>query len=1250
MSCALTAAFVLLSQHASAQTEFNFSTANRGPEIGDLHYGIFYEEINRAGDGGIYGELVRNGSFEENGGNPDHWWTLGDATFGIVNQNLINGAQTRAMQLTMNKAGDGTRNIGFWGMNIVEGQTYKASFWIRTTGKWVGDITLTLESYEGADLGSTVVHVEDAQNWKKYTAEIKATGSYAQGWFALRGNKSGTIYLDCVSLFPPTYKNRENGMRKDLAEMLEALHPKFMRFPGGCYIEGGLRYQWRHTVGPVEQRIGLYNSHWGYPVSNGMGFHEFLQLSEDLGAEPLFVVNVGMGHGWFEDYQHIDGYIQECLDALEYANGDASTYWGGIRASMGHPEPFNLRLIEIGNENYNFNMGDNSDQSDHYPERYRQFYDAIKAKYPNVICIGNVESWGTDNPSWRNPHPVDVVDEHYYRWPDWFASNYYKYDNFSRTSHKIYNGEYAVTSDFGVNGTLKAALGEAIYMAGMERNSDVCVMASYAPIFMNENQNQWRPDMIHYNAFKSFGTPSYWAQQMMSSNVGHQNITWTENGNHVNFAQAQLALGSWGTDVTYSNIVVKNKSGEVVYSYDGEVNSPASTHGNAKVFDFITDDCIIELDAVKNSGNEGFLITFAYKDSNNYAWWNIGGWNNGQHGVEQAKNGVKTLLNSVEGTIETGITYHLKIERSGMTANCYIDDELVQTAELAAESGQALYICASLNEAEDAAIIKVINYNGADMPTTFSFADATVSGDAQVRVMSNPNNYAENNMDNPTYVTPRNETAAVADGVINYTVPAFSLNVITVPLSNVSAENVLQPDSNLPSPVLKYSFEAGLPKDDYNRTEGQFVGTASVMELSDGNHALYTGNANGYFDLGNSAAQGIGGAVNSKNFTVSADVMLEDSGNFGGYCWAWSVNNGANNYMGLISQGNNVNWYAESAAGGKTTLRSHSGLCQKQWHNVTVTGSNTNMKIYVDGVLRGTLNQAANTLTLNSSTNGWLGRSPYAADPIMTCTWFDNLNIYDKALTARQVLALYNQTKGLSTECKALEPQPDTDPNASAEELINGGTWVDISAVLQNPDFSKNNEGWIGTSFSAAPGTVAEQYYKVFDTYQILHNMPAGLYRLQWQGFYRNGNIANAYMRYQNGSEDLADVYANENVVAMASIYSSTDFTYSPYNYPDNVGSAEAAFNNGLYLQQMDFTLDEIKDLRIGIRKFTPCTYDWMCCDNFKLYYIGSDPTGILGISSDRPVSERTYDLNGRQVDNPQSGVVIRNGQKILVK
>ena len=1223
---------------------FQFSTAHRGPVIGPFHYGIFYEEINHAGDGGIYAELIRNGSMEENSSKPDYWQTVGNATFSISSQNLINGAQKYSMLLNLRGEGDGARNTGYWGINIVEGQTYKANFGIRTDDNWEGDVTLVLEDDKGTDLGHSVVSVSNAGMWKKYTTEITATGNCQQGYFSVRGSKAGTVYLDCVSLFPPTFKGRENGMRIDLAEKLADLHPKFMRFPGGCYIEGGNRYQWRHSVGPVEERLGIYNSQWGYPVTNGMGFHEFLQLCEDLGAEPMFVVNMGMGHGWVQDYQHIQDFIQEALDALEYANGDATTFWGAKRIAAGHPEPFGMWLIEIGNENYNYQFSNNNDQSDHYPERYRQFYDAIKEQWPDVVFIGNVEAWGTDNPSWRNAHPVDILDEHYYKSPDWFAGNYRKYDNYSRSSHMIYVGEYAVTSDYGTNGTLKAALGEAIFMAGMERNSDVCVMASYAPIFINENESQWKPDMLHYNAYASFGTPSYWAQQMMAETVGKQNITWTETGNIIGLEGACLGVGSWNTSVTYSNFRVTDAGGNVVFEQAEAVTTPQSLQGNYRTFDVCTDNCTIEMDAVKNSGNEGFLITFAYVDDRNYAWWNLGGWGNTKHAVEQAVNGSKSTLVDASGTISSGRTYYIKIERSGHTARCYLDGTLVHTVTLSDEAGQHLYLCASLNEAEDTAIVKVVNYKGEAVPTNFSFPDATISGDAEMRIMSHADNYAENSMAEPEKVKPRSEKLKMnSDKLLSFEVPAYSLSVIQIPLSQVSAEEKMQP-AELPSPAISYDFE------DDNKYPTEF---------GDGNHAFYSGD-DGYLDLGNEAALAIGQVLNGEAYSVSLNLMFDDSGNLGQYCWAWNVNNGTSSYAGLINQANNVNWYFERESSGRCSVNSRSGLRLGTWHNVTVTADATTTSIYIDGVLRQTEPTNTNNLTLNASTVAWIGRSPYAADALMTCTFFDDFAVYDCTLTPAQVLSLYNAAAAKTTYIPSLVRDPDPEPNAQAMTLIGDAEEADITALLKNPDFSNNGNGWEGTIFTAAPGTVAEHYNKIFDTYQILPNMPAGIYRLNWQGFYRNGNIANAYLRHTFGMEDTAEIYANEQTMDLLSIYdASVPYTYEPYTYPDNVSTANQAFMDGYYRQTMEFTLEETADLRIGLRNFTPTVYDWACVDNFSLIYIKDDGTGIKAINNGQlTIDNGIYDLQGRLIAPRTSyivhrtlpkGVYIMNGKVIVI-
>ncbi|MDE5839605.1 MAG: carbohydrate binding domain-containing protein, partial [Muribaculaceae bacterium] len=534
----------------------------RGPLISHTHYGIFYEDINHAADGGLYAELIRNRSFEDDE-TPCNWFGVGDAKISLVKENLLNDVQHNALNVILVRPGDGVRNEGFWGMNAVKDRKYRLSFWAKSDSKYKGTLTARLQTADGQSLGEETLKVSLSEKWKKYTAEITADGNDPKAQFTLTADKPGEFQLDVVSLFPPTFKDRDNGMRPDLAQMLADMNPSFMRFPGGCFVEGqdspDNAFRWKRTIGPIENREGHPNVNWGYRTSDGIGFHEYLQLSEDLGAKPLYVVNVGIWHGGCTPYDRIGEWIQECLDALEYANGDVTTKYGRMRAENGHPEPFNLEYIEIGNENYNFNMDDNSDQSDHYPERYIQFYNAIKEKYPYVKCIGNVESWATDFPSWRNDYPVDIVDEHYYRNPKWFADRFHKYDDYDRSGHKVYVGEYAVTNNFGDIGNMNAALGEAVYMMGMENNSDVVVMNSYAPIFVNENDARWRPDMIRFNSSQVMGTPSYYVQQLFANNIGTQvvNTDWTydlnksEQEDDGKSQPVHVGLATWGTDVVY---------------------------------------------------------------------------------------------------------------------------------------------------------------------------------------------------------------------------------------------------------------------------------------------------------------------------------------------------------------------------------------------------------------------------------------------------------------------------------------------------------------------------------------------------------------------------------------------------------------------------------------------------------------------------------------------------------------------------
>lgn len=797
-----------------SQVTLGFDLASRGPKISEYQYGIFYEEINNAGDGGLYAELIRNRCFEDSE-TLEYWTKIGGCTMELVHDNLMNSNRKAALHLILNGENQGVMNTGYWGLKSNAGDKFTLTLWLKSDSGYNGTVSAMISSNgktSGA-MGSSEVSLDG--EWKKVTIPMTAPEDspyIGNGRFILRFSQSGDINIGMVSLFPSTYKDRENGCRKDLAEMLEALRPKFVRFPGGCYIEGdgtveeSNRFEWKKTIGPIEQRPGHFNRNWGYPSTDGLGFHELLQLSEDLGVAPLFVVNVGIGHGWIKDHTDIGEYIQEALDAIEYSNGGVDTYWGKKRAENGHPEPFNLKFIEIGNENY---QNDNDQRSDHYAERYKAFYDAISSKYPDITLIGNVEAWGTDDPSWRNPYPVDLVDEHYYRTPEWFELKYNKYDNFDRNAPSVYVGEYAVTDGYGDNGHLKAALGEAVYMQGLENNSDVCKMASYAPIFINEERNGgWRPDMIRFTNETSYGTPSYYVQQLMSEYLGKQNVKWTEEGNVRDSGNNKIGLSSWSTCVEYDNLKVTDRDGKELLNEEfsigldnwklsssdwcimnGALAQQNSTEQGVIVTcnDELPRSYTLELDARKITGAEGFLIAFNVGDNDNYSWWNIGGWNNTKHGLQVCRNGKKLDYDLKDGSISTGKTYHIRIEVDGAEVKCYLDGELVHHVLLPEERN--VYVSSSVDDESGLMYVKLVNTTDKDYDITMNIANASAE-EADVIVLTSESETDENTLYNSDKVIPRQgNLPTVVPDKLEYRSPAHSLSVVTVRLSDINYDS-----------------------------------------------------------------------------------------------------------------------------------------------------------------------------------------------------------------------------------------------------------------------------------------------------------------------------------------------------------------------------------------------------------------------------------------------------------------------------
>lgn len=504
----------------SGQNILTILTDRPGPQISRKLYGIFFEEINHAGDGGLYAESIRNRNFQESdmAGRPAGWSLLGTdkrrATMRLDPDRSLNSALPKALRIDIGSSGSGSvslMNDGYWGIALRAGTAYRFVMYARASADFRGPVRVTLEDPSGRIYARhTIASLRD--HWGRIEFALRPTADTPHGRLVISFDAPGSVWIGFVSLFPKvTWKGRENGLRFDLAERISSLHPKFLRFPGGCFVDGGERvgdaFHWQKAIGDVAGRPGHPDAVWGYRSSDGLGLHEYLQWAEDLGAEPVFVVNCGMSDKEVVPMSEIDPWLQEALDAIEYARGPASSRWGALRAKAGHTEPFRLHFIEIGNEN---GGGEgNGGTPEQYAERYRRFHDAIKARYPDIQVIATSAI----------AEPADLLDEHHYENPDWFWTNAHRYDHADRRGTKIFVGEYAVNKDCG-RGNLRAALAEAAFMTGLERNSDVVEMASYAPLLENDHDRKWNPDAIVFDNTRSYGTPSYFVQRLFSENTG----------------------------------------------------------------------------------------------------------------------------------------------------------------------------------------------------------------------------------------------------------------------------------------------------------------------------------------------------------------------------------------------------------------------------------------------------------------------------------------------------------------------------------------------------------------------------------------------------------------------------------------------------------------------------------------------------------------------------------------------------------
>ena len=572
---------------AGAQTHvLDVNTKKLGAPVQPTMYGIFFEDINYAADGGLYAELVKNRSFEFP--NAFTGWDIsGDVTLKNDGPFERNPHYVRLAPANHSDRHTMIENHGFFGMGVKGGADYRFSVWARVPdgGKaklWI-DLVENATMDDDQKLGNAGIEVS-GKEWKKYTAIIKPKRTCAKAHLRVWGDSKATTDLEHVSLFPvDTWKGRENGMRKDLAQALNDMHPGVFRFPGGCIVEGvdlATRYQWKNTVGPVENRP-LNENRWHYTFTNryfpdyfqsyGLGFFEFFQLCEDFGSEALPVISCGLScqfqnpdptkPGVHVAIDDLEPYIQDALDLIEFANGPVDSKWGKVRAEMGHPAPFNLKFLGVGNEQWDYDEA-HGNYGPVFTARLKKFSDAIRKKYPNIKLIGttgpNSEGWDFDLLQPRMKElKVDLYDEHYYRNEEWFLTHGLRYDSYDRKGPKVFAGEYAC------HGSKKhkwnhyyTSLLEAAHMTGIERNADIVHMATYAPLFAHVEGWQWRPDAIWYDNLRSFKSVSYYVQQLYAMNKGSHVLSLTMDKKPV--------AGQPGQDGLFASAVFEQSTGEVI--------------------------------------------------------------------------------------------------------------------------------------------------------------------------------------------------------------------------------------------------------------------------------------------------------------------------------------------------------------------------------------------------------------------------------------------------------------------------------------------------------------------------------------------------------------------------------------------------------------------------------------------------------------------------------------------------------------
>lgn len=802
--------------------------ARRGADIPASMYGIFFEEINHAGDGGLYAELIQNRGFEDSSV-PEGYTVKGDRIFPpadrtnhltgarphpdlsfrwnpdpipawrfeqlegsgasaeLTREYPLNEASPTALKVTLPEKGRiALSNCGFWGMNIEKGKGYYLRMNTSNGNRFEGRAILKLVAEDGTELCNRPLAIDPDRTWCEYTGQLTATGSDPHARFVIELEGTGTLLLDYVSLFPETFRNRINGLRKDIAQTLEALHPAFVRWPGGCIVEGidlSNRIEWKKTIGDPKNRPGIYDT-WGYRATMGFGYHEFLQFCEDIGAAGMFVCNAGIGcQGRVGDAcreEDLDAFIQDALDAIDYALGDGTTEWSRKRVENGHPEPFPLQYVEIGNENW----------GPVYEKRYDRFYRAIKAKYPRLTLISTLGLGGQ-----HRHERVDMIDPHWYVAPEFFLSSSRLFDQQERGGYAIYVGEYAVNQQVG-GGNLLGALAEAAFLSGMERNSDLVKMASYAPLLENVNDRVWPTNLIWFDSHRVMGRSSYHVQKMYAENRPDYNTaTEFEQPRSGVQVSGRIGLGGWNTDNEYRELKVTLPDGRVIEAdmergwtpkggtwsaADGTLSQEGPGVMRWSIWDSPEEfsDCSISVKARKKSGDEGFILYFGMQGETGYVL-NIGGWGNQTTAFQRMVGAdMPQIPNNIAQQVETGRWYDIRIDIHGDSFTYSLDGKRMLEARIE-QSRQ--YVVSGYDETTGEEVIKFVNATEKPFTAGIELAGAeSVGRTGKAIVLTSGDPSDENSLDNPEKVVPEERVYKGFSDRFTYTFAPWSFTVLRI--------------------------------------------------------------------------------------------------------------------------------------------------------------------------------------------------------------------------------------------------------------------------------------------------------------------------------------------------------------------------------------------------------------------------------------------------------------------------------------